>query len=263
MCARSSPSASRTSTISVSPTEANLPTSSTRAADGSLRPQPGRSSSSLRNPCSRDASGAQLVPLLLTPWTNSTAGPSPITCTRTRVPALGNSSHSSAGSTPSTFQYRRSAARYFVSSTPTAACCHRRTPGDVSGLERVRAAATVQGMEIVAALFVEGIEFRQVEGPSTRIDITGVFFSTAVDAYPASLTPHLVVLVRSPDGSDGNGTLETVFVRESGRGGRPQPPAVLRGARQVRLPARARRARVRPSRARSKRAARSSRAAPR
>jgi hypothetical protein len=70
-------------------------------------------------------------------------------------------------------------------------------------------------MEIVAALFVEGIEFRQVEGPSTRIDITGAFFSTAVEQYPASLTPHLVVLVRSPENTDGNGTLETVFVRES------------------------------------------------
>ena len=71
-------------------------------------------------------------------------------------------------------------------------------------------------MEIVAALFVEGIEFRQVDGPSTRIDITGAFFSTAVEAYPAAMTPHLVVLVRSPAGSEGNGTLETVFVRESG-----------------------------------------------
>jgi hypothetical protein len=70
-------------------------------------------------------------------------------------------------------------------------------------------------MEIVAALFVEGIEFRQVEGPSTRIDITGAFFSTAVESYPASLTPHLVVLVRSPTDTDGNGTLETVFVRET------------------------------------------------
>jgi hypothetical protein len=71
-------------------------------------------------------------------------------------------------------------------------------------------------MEIVAALFVEGIEFRQVEGPSTRIDITGVFFSTTVDSYPASLQPHLVVLVREPAGGDGNGTLDTVFVRETG-----------------------------------------------
>jgi hypothetical protein len=68
-------------------------------------------------------------------------------------------------------------------------------------------------MEIVAALFVEGIEFRQVAGPSTRIDITGAFFSTAVEAYPAKLEPHLVVLVRAEPGSDGNATLETVFRR--------------------------------------------------
>jgi hypothetical protein len=68
-------------------------------------------------------------------------------------------------------------------------------------------------MEIVAALFVENIEFRQVAGPSTRIDMTGIFFSTAVPGYPAELTPHLVVLVRAPADSDGNGSLETVFVR--------------------------------------------------
>jgi hypothetical protein len=80
-------------------------------------------------------------------------------------------------------------------------------------------------MEIVAALFVEGIEFRQVDGPSTRIDITGAFFSTAVESYPAMLTPHLVVLVRSPANTDGNGTLETVFVRENGEeAGRNKQP---------------------------------------
>jgi hypothetical protein len=71
-------------------------------------------------------------------------------------------------------------------------------------------------MEIVAALFVENIDFRQVAGPSTRIDITGAFFSTAVPAYPAQLTPHLVVLVRAPADGEGNGTLETVFVRADG-----------------------------------------------
>lgn len=71
-------------------------------------------------------------------------------------------------------------------------------------------------MEIVAALFVEAIDFRQVAGPATRIDITGAFFSTTVPAYPAQLTPHLVVLVRAALGTDGNATLETVFVRESG-----------------------------------------------
>ena len=71
-------------------------------------------------------------------------------------------------------------------------------------------------MEIVAALFVDAIDFRQVEGPATRIDITGAFFSTAVPAYPAKLTPHLVVLVRAAPATDGNATLETVFVRDTG-----------------------------------------------
>ncbi len=73
----------------------------------------------------------------------------------------------------------------------------------------------VRVVEIVAALFVESIEFRQAPGPSTRIDLTGVFFSTAVEAYPTTITPHLVVLVRAPHEGEGNGTLQTVFVRES------------------------------------------------
>jgi hypothetical protein len=75
-------------------------------------------------------------------------------------------------------------------------------------------------VEIVAALFVESIDFRQVAGPATRIDITGAFFSTAVDEYPTQLTPHLVVLVRAPVGTDGNDALETVFVRDGTEIGR-------------------------------------------
>jgi len=72
-------------------------------------------------------------------------------------------------------------------------------------------------MDIVAALFVENIQFRQVEGPSTRIDITGAFFSTRAQEFPAHLSPHLVVLVRVPkDATSGGGTLETTFVDEAG-----------------------------------------------
>jgi len=71
-------------------------------------------------------------------------------------------------------------------------------------------------MDIVAALFVENINFRQVEGPSTRIDITGAFFSTRAHEFPAHLSPHLVVLVRVAKDATGNGTLETRFVSESG-----------------------------------------------
>jgi hypothetical protein len=69
-------------------------------------------------------------------------------------------------------------------------------------------------MEIVAALFVENLEFRQVEGPSTRIDLHGIFFSQAVSSFPAQLTPHLIVLVRAPADDTGMGTFEAVFTRE-------------------------------------------------
>lgn len=77
-------------------------------------------------------------------------------------------------------------------------------------------------VEIVAALFVEGIDFRQAAGGATRIDITGAFFSTAVPSYPAELAPHLIVLVRAPAGTDGNATLEVEFVRDGESVGRNQ-----------------------------------------
>jgi len=93
--------------------------------------------------------------------------------------------------------------------------------GDPAAWWRRSAAWLVsEGMEIVAALFVENIEFRQVAGPATRIDLTGIFFSTTVPAYPAQLAPHLVVLVRAPAGTDGNGTLDVVFVRDGEEIGR-------------------------------------------
>lgn len=69
-------------------------------------------------------------------------------------------------------------------------------------------------VDIVAALFVENLNFRQVPGPSTRIDITGAFFSEPVAEFPAHLTPHLVVLVRAAADDSGVGTLEAVFMRD-------------------------------------------------
>jgi hypothetical protein len=69
-------------------------------------------------------------------------------------------------------------------------------------------------MEIVAALFVENLEVRQVPGPSTRIDLTGVFFSVAVPEFPVTLTPHLIVLVRAPVDDSGMATFEAVFTRD-------------------------------------------------
>lgn len=71
-------------------------------------------------------------------------------------------------------------------------------------------------MDIVAALFVEGIDFRQAfEGGPTLIDLTGVHFSVAAPAPPpVTVAPHLVVLVRCPPDEPGTGVLEVVFRRD-------------------------------------------------
>jgi hypothetical protein len=69
-------------------------------------------------------------------------------------------------------------------------------------------------MEIVSALFVENFNMRQVPGPSTRIDISGVFFSTAAPSpAPVSIEPHLLALIWCPDGESGQGVFETIFTR--------------------------------------------------
>jgi hypothetical protein len=69
-------------------------------------------------------------------------------------------------------------------------------------------------MDIVAAVFIENIELRQVAGPSTRIDLTGVHFSQAAPSpVPVTIEPHLVVLVRCPLDEPGTGALETVYKR--------------------------------------------------
>lgn len=73
---------------------------------------------------------------------------------------------------------------------------------------------TVQRMDIVAAVFIEGIDIRQVPGPSTRIDLTGVHFSSvAPQPVPVTVDPHLVVLVRCAADEPGTGALEVVYRR--------------------------------------------------
>jgi hypothetical protein len=71
-------------------------------------------------------------------------------------------------------------------------------------------------MNIVAALFIEGIDLRtDFPGGPTQIDLTGVHFSAvASDPPPTTLTPHLVVLVRCPTDEPGTGVLEVVFRRD-------------------------------------------------
>lgn len=69
-------------------------------------------------------------------------------------------------------------------------------------------------MEILSALFIEGIDTRQVDGPSTRIDITGIQFSAAAPGpVPVTLEPHLCVIVHCPVGSRESGALEVVYMR--------------------------------------------------
>lgn len=72
-------------------------------------------------------------------------------------------------------------------------------------------------MDIVAALFVEGINQRQVTGPSTRIDLEGVMFSLVPPTPPpVTISPHLVVLLRCPADETGTGTLEVTFRNDAG-----------------------------------------------
>jgi len=69
-------------------------------------------------------------------------------------------------------------------------------------------------MQIVSALFIDEIELRQVPGPSTRIDLTGIHFSAAApEPFPVTVTPHLVVIVRNGVGEEPNGVLEVTFHR--------------------------------------------------
>jgi hypothetical protein len=69
-------------------------------------------------------------------------------------------------------------------------------------------------MQIVSALFVEGFDMRQAPGPSTRIDITGVFFSMAAPhRVPVTIEPHLLALIYCPSDEAGQGIFEVVFRR--------------------------------------------------
>lgn len=69
-------------------------------------------------------------------------------------------------------------------------------------------------MEILAALFLDGIDVRSVDGPSTRLDLTGVQFSAlAPSPPPVTIEPHLCVIVHCPPGARDTAALEVVFQR--------------------------------------------------
>ncbi len=70
-------------------------------------------------------------------------------------------------------------------------------------------------MDILAALFIDGLDLRQVPGPSTRIDLTGIQFSAvAPSEFPLTWAPHLAVIVHCPVGAETAAALEVVFRRD-------------------------------------------------
>jgi hypothetical protein len=72
-------------------------------------------------------------------------------------------------------------------------------------------------MDIVSALFIENFGLRPVPGPSTRVDLTGAMFSMpAPQEPPVTITPHLIVLIRSRRDDPPSGILEVVFRDEDG-----------------------------------------------
>lgn len=92
-------------------------------------------------------------------------------------------------------------------------------------------------MEIVAALFIDTIELRQVPGPSTRIDLGGVQFSApAPGPFPVTVAPHLVVLVRCPTDGKSQAALEVTYHRDGEQVARNvQPLAIEPGKFNYRL----------------------------
>jgi hypothetical protein len=87
-------------------------------------------------------------------------------------------------------------------------------------------------VDIVAALFTETFDMRQAPGPSTRLDLTGVYFSMAAPSpVPVTLEPHLVVLLRCPPDEQGNGVLETVYRRDGEQVARNAQPVTVEPGR--------------------------------
>ncbi len=72
--------------------------------------------------------------------------------------------------------------------------------------------ASATTMQVLAALFIDQIDFRQIDGGATHIDLTGVQFSAPapVDG-PHQWAPHLVALVRAGSEHSGSAVLEAVF----------------------------------------------------
>ena len=83
-------------------------------------------------------------------------------------------------------------------------------------------------MQILAALFFEGLDLRQVAGGATHIDLTGIQFSAAASGQPpCSWSPHLIVIVRCPEDQSGSGVLEVIFERNGEQVARNVQPVTV------------------------------------
>ncbi len=71
-------------------------------------------------------------------------------------------------------------------------------------------------MQVISALFVEEFNMRQVDGPSTRLDLTGVMFSLrAPTPPPVTIEPHLVALIHCPPSESGSGVFEVIVTSDA------------------------------------------------
>jgi len=87
-------------------------------------------------------------------------------------------------------------------------------------------------VDIMAALFTDSFNMRQVAGPSTRLDLTGVYFSMAAPGpVPVTIEPHLVVLLRCPPDDSGTAALETVYRRDGEQVARNAQPVTVEPGR--------------------------------
>jgi hypothetical protein len=69
-------------------------------------------------------------------------------------------------------------------------------------------------MQVVSATFADDLQIREVAGPSTRLDLTGVKFSEAAPGgFPLTIEPHLFVIVRCAEGDSPDAVLEVRFLR--------------------------------------------------
>lgn len=83
-------------------------------------------------------------------------------------------------------------------------------------------------MQIIAALFMDEINFRQVPGPATRIDLSGIQFSAAAPGpFPVTVQPHLVVLIRCAPDDAANAALEVRFLRDGEQVARNAQPVEI------------------------------------